>query len=91
MSRRGQQLFGWVAIVAGVAIVVAVAAGITLPTFVLMLIPLVVLAAVTYYWVEIRPAPTGVRSPGDSPIHEEDPTLEGSASSVGGPDRYRHG
>ena len=60
----------------GVAIVVAAASGVPLPSFVLILIPLVVLAGVTYYGVVIRPAPTGMEPPEDSPIHEEDPALE---------------
>ena len=83
MGGRSEKLFGWIAIVAGVAIVVAVAAGIALPSFVLILIPLVVLAAVTYCWVVIRSAPTGVKSPEESPIHEEDPTLEDPPRRLG--------
>jgi len=72
MRRTGEKVFGILAIVAGIGIIVAVAAGASIPTVVLPLISLVVIGWVIYYWVVIRRATTGVERPDRPARHDLD-------------------
>jgi drug/metabolite transporter (DMT)-like permease len=73
MKRTAQKVFGVLAIAAGVAIIVLVIAGVDLWPFGVIVPALVALGWALYYYAVIRPAPTGVKRPEDSPPHDEAP------------------
>jgi len=60
-----------VAIVAGMALIAAVIAGVEVSSVVLILIPLVVIGWSIYHYVVVRPAPWGVKPPDPSDDHKE--------------------
>jgi hypothetical protein len=70
MRGIGEKVFGILAIVVGIGIAVAAAAGVTFGPVVLLLISMMVIGWVAYYWVVIRPAPTSVERPDRSPRHD---------------------
>jgi uncharacterized membrane protein YdfJ with MMPL/SSD domain len=54
MSRTGEKIFGIAAIVVGLGIVVAAAAGLTLSPILLAVVGLVVVGWLIFYWTVIR-------------------------------------
>ena len=54
MSRTGEKIFGIAAIVVGLGIVVAAAAGLTLSPIFLAVVGLVVVGWLIFYWTVIR-------------------------------------
>jgi hypothetical protein len=54
MSRAGEEVFGIAAIVVGLGIVVAAAAGMTLSPILLAVIGLVVVGWLIFYWTVVR-------------------------------------
>jgi hypothetical protein len=54
MSRAGENIFGIAAIVVGLGIVVAAAAGMTLSPILLAVIGLVVVGWLIFYWTVVR-------------------------------------
>jgi hypothetical protein len=54
MSRAGEKVFGIAAIVVGLGIVVAAAAGMTLSPILLAVIGLVVVGWLIFYWTVVR-------------------------------------
>jgi hypothetical protein len=71
VRRTGEKVFGVVAIVAGMALIAAVIAGVEVSSVVLILIPLVVIGWSIYHYVVVRPAPWGVKPPDPSDDHKE--------------------
>jgi uncharacterized membrane protein len=80
VDRVGEKIFGILAIIAGVGIVVAVAAGVTITPVVLVVINLVVVASLVYYLTTIRQRGGGQRPRG------REPEAWNSSGSDGGPE-----
>ena len=71
--RTAEKVFGVLAIVAGLAIIVLVIAGVDLWPVGAMVPALVALGWGVYHYIVVRPAPYGIRRPEDSPPHAEQP------------------
>jgi hypothetical protein len=69
--RAGEKIFGVIAILVGVGVIVAVASGIDLPAILLPAMAMAVIGWSIYHFVVVRPSPYGVKRPEDSPSHEE--------------------
>jgi hypothetical protein len=69
--RTGETIFGVIAILVGVGVIVAAASGIDLPAILLPAITLAVIGWSIYHYAVVRPSPYGVKRPEDSPSHEE--------------------
>ena len=54
MSRTGEKIFGIAAIVVGLGIVVAAAAGLTLSPILLAVVGLIVVGWLIFYWTVVR-------------------------------------
>jgi hypothetical protein len=73
VRRKAEKVFGVLAIVAGLGIIVGVIAGIDLWPIAVIVPAVAVIGFALYHYVVIRPAPTGVMRPEDSPPHDEGP------------------
>jgi uncharacterized membrane protein len=81
VDRAGEKIFGILAIIAGVGIVAAVAAGVTITPVVLVVINFVVVVSLVYYFTTIRQRGGGQR-PGD-----REPKAWDTSDSDGGPEQ----
>ena len=72
MGRRtGEKIFGVLAILVGVGVIVAVMFGVAFPAIVPGAIAAVVIGWAIYHRTVVRPSPYGVERPEESPPHPD--------------------
>jgi hypothetical protein len=72
MRRTAEKVFGVLAIVAGLGIIVGVIAGVDLWPIGVIVPAIVTIGWGFYHYIVIRPAPTGVMRPEEAPPHDEE-------------------
>ena len=72
MHPTPEKILGVLTIVVGLGIIIAVIAGLDVWPIAAIVSPLIVIAWAVYHFVFIRPAPTGVMRPEESPPHHDD-------------------